>query len=77
MLSEICKGLTKREMSLIFFFLFFSIQSFIHQPKFCLPFMQPGRLIQVKMVQIVGVYKASEGYCHESWNSILIDKPVL
>ncbi|XP_073227309.1 exosome RNA helicase MTR4-like [Porites lutea] len=22
--------------------------SFIHQPKFCLPFMQPGRLIQVK-----------------------------
>lgn len=23
-------------------------QGYIHQPKFCLPFMQPGRLIQVK-----------------------------
>ena len=57
MLSEICKGFTKREISLIFCFFFF--QSFIHQPKFCLPFMQPGRLIQVKMVQMVGVYKAS------------------
>ena len=76
MLSEICKGLAKREIRLIFFFFLF-FQSFIHQPKFCLPFMQPGRLIQVKMVQIVGVHEASAGYCHESWDSIPIDKPVL
>ena len=63
--------------SVWFFSFFFFFQSFIHQPKFCLPFMQPGRLIQVKMVQIVGVHEASAGYCHESWDSIPIDKPVL
>ena len=63
MLSEICKGLVEREICLIFFFFLF-FQSFIHQPKFCLPFMQPGRLIQVKMVKIVGVRNACAGYCH-------------
>ena len=24
------------------------IQEFVHKPKYCLPFLQPGRLVQVK-----------------------------
>ena len=72
--QKFVRALLKGKYLWSFFFFFF--QNFIHQPKFCLPFMQPGRLIQVNMVRIVGLYKASAGYCHESWNSILIDKPV-